>query len=118
MLLVVVLAITHSRAGSLVCKFTNEVLATCCCAQEQTSSVPAVERPCCCRTMVVGELPQANAIDSDETAPLAPSSELLALCNAPARPMTSSIRTRLYPRETGPPPSAPERLARLQVFHL
>ena len=119
MVVVILLAITQSRAGSLVCKYTNEVLTTCCCAQEKTSPVPAVDRPCCCRTMVVGELPHAVAIDDEVNAPpVAAAPEVVVLASPSLTPTAPTLRPRLHARETGPPPSAPERLARLQVFQL
>lgn len=120
MLFVVLFAIVRAHTSSLVCSYTNEVLATCCCANEAAdeSSGPAIDRTCCCRTMLAGQLPQSTATDTDDTVFVAPAGEIVALAQPIIVPPRPSIPTRLAPRETGPPPSAPHRLARLQVFHL
>ena len=69
--------------------------------------------------MIIGELPNTTGADSEETAPpVAEAAELVALAGPVVVPVTPSIRARLRPRETGPPRSARERLARLQVLHL
>lgn len=115
---IVIVALLRTRAGALVCSYTNEVIATCCCAAEGKSPGPAIERPCCCRTMIVGELPQVTQAQTPDTNVDPPASHAIALIYAPVAPAMPSPRPHFDARETGPPLSAPERLARLSVLHL
>src|SRR5262245_8928825 len=74
----------------VVCAFTKEIRAACCCPTRKAESEgPAIAARCCCRTVLVDSLPEAAPAERSDSAAGVADPPLVSLALATAVPTLS-----------------------------